>query len=121
MSLSLVPNGSRQGSWLETTPTILLQNPTIENVFRRGDADGNCGVDITDAVYVLNYLFSGGPNPPCLDAADPNDTGTIDITDGIFILNYLFLGTTAPSDPGPDASGPDPTPDDLTACVSSTC
>lgn len=120
-SLSLVPNGSRQGSWLETTPTILLANPAVENHFRRGDADGNCGVDITDAVYVLNYLFSGGDAPPCLDAADPNDSGTIDITDGIFILNYLFLGTAAPSEPGPDVSGTDPTPDDLVTCTSSTC
>ena len=120
-SLSLVPNGSRQGSWLQTTPTILLPNPAVENLFRRGDADGNCGVDITDAVYVLNYLFSGGAAPPCLDAADPNDTGGIDITDPIFILNYLFLGTTAPSEPGPDVSGPDPTPDDLVDCTPSTC
>ena len=30
-----------------------------------GDANGDSQVDIGDAIYVLSYLFSGGPEPVC--------------------------------------------------------
>jgi hypothetical protein len=80
-------------------------------LFHRGDADSNGMMNITDGIYVLNYLFIGGPAPDCLEAANSNDDATINITDGIHILNYLFLGGPAPANPGPlpgNACGPDP-------------
>lgn len=78
--------------------------------FRRGDVTGD-GLDLSDAVRVLNFLFLGDADPPCLDAADADDSGSLDITDAIFTLGYLFLGGPAPPAPGPDACGPDPTDD----------
>lgn len=33
-------------------------------LFVRGNTNGVGGIDITDAVYVLNSLFLGGPKPP---------------------------------------------------------
>ncbi|MGQ9590003.1 MAG: malectin domain-containing carbohydrate-binding protein [Planctomycetota bacterium] len=86
-------------------------------VFHRGDANGDGSINITDGIFVLNYLFLGGPAPACLEAANPNDDASINITDGIYILNYLFLGGPAPTAPGPPESpcGPDPagSPTDL--------
>jgi hypothetical protein len=74
--------------------------------FRRGDADAKGGVpNITDGIFVLNYLFLGGPEPSCKEAADADNKGGINITDGIYILNYLFQGGPAPPSPGPDACG----------------
>ena len=64
--------------------------------------------NITDGIYVLNFLFLGGPEPPCKEAANADDKGDINITDGIFILNYLFQGGPAPPAPGPDSCGPEP-------------
>ena len=89
--------------------------------FRRGDSNATGDINITDGVFVLNYLFLGGPEPPCQDAADSDDNGTLNITDGVRILNYLFLGGPAPPAPGPDVCGSDPTPDDLPACVYENC
>jgi hypothetical protein len=54
-------------------------------------------VNITDAIAVLVYLFSGGGGPiRCLDAADVNDTGDINITDAVALLGFLFLSGPPP-------------------------
>jgi len=33
-------------------------------LFRFGDANCDGGVDISDAVYLISYIFSGGPCHP---------------------------------------------------------
>ena len=83
--------------------------------FIRGDANGDIEVNLTDAIYLLNFLFLGGLPPPCEDAADSDDDGTLLITDSVYLLNFLFLGGTVPPPPRPDL-GTDPTPDSL-SCV----
>lgn len=85
-------------------------------VFLRGDATGDGNINITDAVNILNYLFLGGGEPICQDAADSDDSGVVNLTDAVFILNWLFLGGISPPAPGPDSCGADPTPDAL-ECV----
>jgi len=86
----------------------------IPRQFRRGDVDQNGTMDLTDAVKILNYLFAGGVEPQCLDAADGDDSGELELTDPIRILNYLFLGTASvPEKPGPFQCGIDETLDPL--------
>jgi hypothetical protein len=75
--------------------------PEVDDRFHRGDANDDGRVDIADGVFVLNYLFIGGRDPPCLDASDSNGDGTINISDGIHVLNFLFLGGPPPAPPGP--------------------
>ncbi|HVR75343.1 MAG TPA: DM13 domain-containing protein [Planctomycetota bacterium] len=58
----------------------------------RGDSNGNGSVDISDASHLLNFLFTGGPEPPCRAAADANSSGILDLSDAVTILRYLFLG-----------------------------
>ena len=86
-------------------------------IFHRGDANGDGGLNITDGIYILNYLFLGGETPGCLEAANPNDDDGVNITDGIYVLNFLFLGGPEPAPPGPpdQPCGPDPegSPTDL--------
>lgn len=79
--------------------------------FVRGDANGSGGVEVGDAVTVLQYLFSGGVLV-CLDSGDANDNGGLDISDPIYVLGYLFSSGAAPPAPFPNP-GPDPTPDPL--------
>lgn len=61
-----------------------------------GDADGNGTISITDAVYLINYIFGGGPPPDTLEAGDPDCNGQISITDAVYIINYIFGGGPAP-------------------------
>lgn len=87
-----------------------------EPSFVRANADGLGAINITDGIVILNYLFTGGGDPPCLDAADADDNGQINITDGVFIFNFLFTGGGDPQSPFPDC-GSDPTGDNL-GCLS---
>ncbi len=84
--------------------------------FVRAEANCDGQVDISDPVYTLNWLFSGGPDPCCIDAADSDDDGAVNITDPIVTLSWLFQGGPAPQPPAPPACGPDPT-DDALGCL----
>ena len=79
-------------------------------LFHRGDADSDGGINVTDGVFILNFLFSGGATPSCRESADADDDGSINVTDGVFVLNFLFSGGAEPLPPGPPGMpcGPDP-------------
>ena len=77
------------------------------STFRRGDANGDGMLDISDPVSVLSHLFTGGPTPPCLEAADANDSSEVDISDAIWTLWFLFCGGPPPRPPFPEC-GTDP-------------
>lgn len=87
----------------------------ILDEFRRGDSNGDGGLDISDAVFTLGSLFvPGSPSSPCTDAADANDDGGVDISDAVFSLGALFVpGSATPPAPGSLDCGPDPTMDTL--------
>ncbi len=85
-------------------------------LFKRGDSNADGTLDLSDAVFILDYLFAGGAQPPCMDAADSNDDGFVDISDCMKILMYLFGGRPQPPDPFSDC-GTDPT-DDTLDCTS---
>ncbi|MCB2230564.1 hypothetical protein KQH82_07600 [bacterium] len=66
-----------------------------------GNVNGDAGeaVDLSDLIYLVNYLFLGGPAPPCVGEANTNgDIGcSVDLSDLIYLVNYLFLGGPAPA------------------------
>ena len=85
-------------------------------LFIRGDATYDQAVNIADAIFMLEYLFVGGVESVCPDAADTNDDGIINIGDAIYNLSYLFsAGETIPY-PYP-GYGLDPTEDALGPCL----
>ena len=88
--------------------------------FVRGDASADGQVNITDPVFILNFLFSGGAEPECEDSADGNDDGQMNITDGVFLLGYLFSGAAAPPTPFADC-GLDPSDDTLECAAFAPC
>ena len=73
--------------------------------FVRGDTNGDGAINLTDGVVPLLFLFSGGAEPACMDAADANDTGAVEITDAIIIFSWLFTGGVAPAAPSPLSPG----------------
>ena len=84
--------------------------------FVRGDSDDNGILNLTDAIFNLNYLFIGGAEPTCRDSADADNNGNLQLTDGVFILMFLFNGGAPPPDPGVEC-GVDPAdPADAMAC-----
>ncbi len=61
-----------------------------------GDADGSLAVSIADAVYLINYIFSGGPAPSPIAAGDADCSGGISIADAVYLINYIFTGGPVP-------------------------
>ena len=90
-------------------PVFLLSTtlPVVADTFTRGDcnADGNVVegelCDISDAVFLLNFLFIGGEKPSCMAACDCDANGKVNLTDAIYELNYCFQGGPAPAEPFP--------------------
>ncbi|MGB5107522.1 MAG: dockerin type I domain-containing protein [Candidatus Zixiibacteriota bacterium] len=69
---------------------------TLPATYLCGDADGNDIVTISDAVYLINYIFSGGPAPSPLLSADADCNGIVTISDAVYLINYIFAGGPAP-------------------------
>lgn len=61
-----------------------------------GDANGDAAVDISDAVYLIAYIFSGGGAPDPLLAGDANCDSAVDISDVVYLIAYIFSGGQAP-------------------------
>jgi hypothetical protein len=66
---------------------------------QRGDATGDGVINSADVVYLINYLFKGGPAPEPLEAVDCNCDGIINSADVVYLINYLFKGGPPPCDP----------------------
>jgi len=63
-----------------------------------GDANSDDIVDVSDAVYIINYVFVGGFAPEPMEAGDTNCDGIVDVCDAVWIVNYVFVGGDAPCD-----------------------
>jgi hypothetical protein len=63
-----------------------------------GDANNDETVNVSDAVYIINYVFAGGEPPDPLEAADANCDGTCNVSDAVWIINYVFSGGNEPCD-----------------------
>ena len=61
-----------------------------------GDANGDMAVNISDAVYLIAYIFAGGSPPSPMLAGDANCNGAVNISDAVYLIAYIFSGGAAP-------------------------
>ena len=76
----------------------------------RGNVDYDVGdnIDISDLVFLVDYMFTGGPAPECWEEANvdgsgpatPPDEGSddIDISDLVYLVDYMFTGGPPPAE-----------------------
>jgi len=64
------------------------------------DANGDSLVDISDVVWLVNYLFKSGPDPANWSDANCDDDMTI--SDAVYLINYLLRSGPLPGDPDND-------------------
>lgn len=71
-----------------------------------GDLNGSGQIpDITDLIFMVEYMFNFGAAPEVLAAADVNASGGLpDITDLIYMVEYMFNDGPALTCPGAPAS-----------------
>ena len=84
---------------------ILYWTSTYENfldvyeavaLYATGDANGDGNISISDIVYLINYLFKGGPAPFPAWKADVNGDCKVSLSDIVYLINFLFKGGPAP-------------------------
>jgi hypothetical protein len=65
---------------------------------RPGDANGDCEINVGDAVYLIAYVFKGGPGPIpyVLCSGDANCDCQVNVGDAVYIINYVFKGGASP-------------------------
>jgi hypothetical protein len=61
-----------------------------------GDANGDYAVNVGDAVYLISYIFKGGPEPIPLCAGDANGDAAVNVGDAVYLISYIFKGGPAP-------------------------
>lgn len=82
---------NQMGHWSNVEDVVVVET------FRRGDADGDGQVNVSDVVYLINYLYKGGPLPIPLESGDANNDGVINSADIVYLINYLFAGGPSPA------------------------
>jgi hypothetical protein len=78
----------------ELIELITMNDPSD---YIRGDANGDGVIDMADVIYLINYLFIGGPAPNPSWVGDANCDGKVDLADAVYIINYLLIGGPPPS------------------------
>ena len=63
-----------------------------------GDANSDQSVNVSDAVWIIGYIFVGGDPPVPLESGDVNCDQTCNVADVVWILNYVFAGGYDPCD-----------------------
>jgi len=61
-----------------------------------GDANGDKVVSVSDAIYLINFLFKSGPAPNPLESGDTNCDSYATVSDIVYLINYLFKGGSPP-------------------------
>ncbi len=88
---------------LPGTVTRVEVTGDLVRLFRRGECNDDGEVDISDAVCILNWRFSGTETPGCVAATNVNGDEAVDLSDAVWLLNYLFVaGFAPPVAPYPD-------------------
>lgn len=85
------------GQIYELVPRVNIDTiRVIRDCYKPGDANDNWALNIGDGIYIVNYVFRGGPAPCIPEAADPNGDCKINVGDAVYIVNYIFRGGAAP-------------------------
>jgi hypothetical protein len=121
MTAAQIPAGTDPGTKAEFTiieaiaPTGLAQLQTLVALGRDvvalertkgipaacGDANGDYVVNVGDIVYLVTYLYKGGPAPLCpLARGDANNDGVINVGDVVYLVTFAYKGGPEPVCPG---------------------
>ncbi|OGC81046.1 MAG: hypothetical protein A2W07_04875 [candidate division Zixibacteria bacterium RBG_16_43_9] len=65
-------------------------------VVKCGDANADGSLTVADVVYLVNYLFKGGPVAKPYEAGEANCDGKVTVSDVVYLVNYLFKGGPVP-------------------------
>ncbi|MFQ5452818.1 MAG: thrombospondin type 3 repeat-containing protein [Candidatus Zixiibacteriota bacterium] len=69
----------------------------IVQIYICADINGDgVGPDIADLTFLVDYMFSQGPEPSMMIASNIDGIGNLDIADLVFLVNYMFNDPPGP-------------------------
>lgn len=80
----------------------LLEKATVDYgpkcFYLVGDADGSGTITISDAVYLLNYIFASGqePTPDPIGSGDADCSDEVSVSDAVWLVTHIFGGGPPP-------------------------
>lgn len=83
------------GVYTDQSPFTLTDAVTIIG-HRSGDINGDQMVNIGDPIYLIGYIFRGGPAPEPAATGDINGDGRVTIGDAVYMISYLFRSGPPP-------------------------
>ena len=75
---------------------------TTQDPWICGDANADNRINVSDAVYLINFVFSGGYPPDPYETGDCNCDISVNVSDAVVIINFVFSGGYTPCDPTDD-------------------
>jgi hypothetical protein len=82
-----------QDEWGEMSWSNEVYSFTLENY---GDVNGDGTTNLGDAVFLINFLFRGGPSPQPFASGDVSGDCEVNLGDVVYLINYLFRGGPRP-------------------------
>jgi hypothetical protein len=80
---------------VDTIPcSMIITDPP--QTYLCGDANSSEDVNISDAVFLIGYIFSGGAAPSPVLRGDVDCSNTVNISDAVFLISYIFAGGPVP-------------------------
>lgn len=84
--------GGTSFSWMSGTCAYITK---IQWPAPPGDLNNSGSVNLSDVMFLINYLFRGGPDPLRLNSADVDANCRISIADVVYLIDFLFRGGPA--------------------------
>jgi hypothetical protein len=83
--------------WSYSNAWVIVCGP---ETYRFGDANKDGEINVSDVIYLINYLFIDGPEPvPLWIVGDVNCDIKVDVSDVVYLINYLFINGPEPCNP----------------------
>ncbi len=61
-----------------------------------GDADFSGNVTVSDAIFLITYIFANGEPPMFIETADVDCNSLTNISDVVYLISYIFSGGLSP-------------------------
>ena len=71
---------------------------SVKDTYLCGDPNNDDTINVSDAIWLINYIFMSGDPPNPEESGDCNCDGKINITDIVWIVNHVFSGGWEPCD-----------------------
>jgi hypothetical protein len=62
----------------------------------RGNVDGDDVIALGDVLFLISYLYKGGPSPDPIELGDVNCDEIVDLGDLLYLISYLYKGGVPP-------------------------